>query len=63
MKQENEEQQTPVAQESFDQFDLQQPLRDAITKLGFQYCTPIQAQSLKHTLQGHDVTGKAQTGT
>jgi ATP-dependent RNA helicase RhlB len=63
VKQENEEQQTPVAQESFDQFDLQQPLRDAITKLGFQYCTPIQAQSLKHTLQGHDVTGKAQTGT
>lgn len=63
VKQENEEQQTPVAQESFDQFDLQQPLRDAITKLGFQYCTPIQAQSLKHTLHGHDVTGKAQTGT
>lgn len=63
VKQENEEPKTPVAQESFDQFDLQQPLRDAITKLGFQYCTPIQAQSLKHTLHGHDVTGKAQTGT
>lgn len=48
---------------SFDSFDLQQPLRDAINKLGFKYCTPIQAQSLVHTLQGHDVTGKAQTGT
>ena len=31
--------------------------------MGFEYCTPIQAQSLVHTLAGHDVTGKAQTGT
>lgn len=48
---------------SFDSFDLHQPIRDAIKKLGFEYCTPIQAQSLVHTLAGHDVTGKAQTGT
>ena len=48
---------------SFDSFDLQQPLRDAIAKAGFEFCTPIQAQSLVHTLAGHDVTGKAQTGT
>lgn len=51
------------ARESFDRFDLQQPLRDAINKLGFEFCTPIQAQSLQYTLHGHDVTGKAQTGT
>ena len=49
--------------ETFDSFDLQPPLRAAIDKLGFEYCTPIQAQSLRYTLQGHDVTGKAQTGT
>ncbi|MBV57287.1 MAG: ATP-dependent RNA helicase RhlB [Pseudohongiellaceae bacterium] len=48
---------------SFDSFDIEQPLRDAIAKLGFEFCTPIQAQSLVHTLAGHDVTGKAQTGT
>ena len=48
---------------SFDSFDLEQPLLDAIAKLGFEFCTPIQAQSLVHTLAGHDVTGKAQTGT
>jgi len=48
---------------SFDTFDLQKPLREAIDTLGFEFCTPIQAQSLVHTLQGHDVTGKAQTGT
>ena len=48
---------------SFNDFDLQKPLLDAINKLGFEYCTPIQAQSLLHTLAGHDVTGRAQTGT
>lgn len=55
---------TPEAPKvSFDTFDLKTPLRQAIDKLGFEFCTPIQAQSLVHTLQGHDVTGKAQTGT
>ena len=48
---------------SFDAFELEQPLRKAISKLGFEFCTPIQAQSLEHTLAGHDVTGRAQTGT
>ncbi len=50
-------------QPSFDHFELQKPLREAIDQLGFEFCTPIQAQSLVHTLAGHDVTGKAQTGT
>jgi ATP-dependent RNA helicase RhlB len=53
----------PVVDLSFDKLELQKPLRDAIRELGFQKCTPIQAQSLVHTLQGHDVTGRAQTGT
>ena len=35
---------------SFDTFDLQKPLREAIDTLGFEFCTPIQAQSLVHTL-------------
>ena len=48
---------------SFDHFELEKPLRKAIDQLGFEFCTPIQAQSLVHTLAGHDVTGKAQTGT
>ena len=30
---------------------------------GFEYCTPIQGASLPHTLRGHDMVGKAQTGT
>ena len=50
-------------QTPFSDFDLQPPLRQAIDRLGFEYCTPIQAQSLVHTLSGHDITGRAQTGT
>ena len=34
-----------------------------IAALGFEYCSPIQAQVLPHTLRGHDAIGKAQTGT
>jgi ATP-dependent RNA helicase RhlB len=47
----------------FESFDIQEPIRRAITDLGFEFCTPIQAQSLQYTLQGNDVIGKAQTGT
>ncbi|NRB41456.1 MAG: DEAD/DEAH box helicase, partial [Pseudomonadales bacterium] len=35
----------------------------AIHKQGYDYCTPIQAKSLPHTLKGLDIIGKAQTGT
>jgi ATP-dependent RNA helicase RhlB len=47
----------------FHDFNLPAPLLKAIDELGFEFCTPIQAQSLMITLQGHDITGKAQTGT
>ena len=47
----------------FHDFDLPDPLMHGIQDAGFQYCTPIQAASLPHTLQGHDIVGKAQTGT
>ena len=35
----------------------------SIEDAGFEYCTPIQAQSLPHLLAGQDVAGQAQTGT
>ena len=35
----------------------------AIHDLGFQYCTPIQAEILPSTLSGKDASGRAQTGT
>lgn len=47
----------------FHDFDLPPELMHGIADLGFQYCSPIQAQSLPYTLRGGDVVGKAQTGT
>ena len=47
----------------FHDLDLHPQLMRAIHKLGFDYCTPIQAQTLPHTLKGLDMIGKAQTGT
>jgi ATP-dependent RNA helicase RhlB len=47
----------------FKEFNLHAPLLKAFDDLGFEYCTPIQAKSLAVTLDGHDVTGRAQTGT
>jgi ATP-dependent RNA helicase RhlB len=47
----------------FHDIGLRDELMHAIADLGFQYCSPIQATILPHTLQGHDAIGKAQTGT
>jgi ATP-dependent RNA helicase RhlB len=47
----------------FHDFELPGELMHGIYDAGFQYCTPIQAASLPHTLHGYDLVGKAQTGT
>jgi len=47
----------------FHDFDLPEPVMHAIYDLGFQYCTPIQAEILPSTLKGKDASGRAQTGT
>jgi ATP-dependent RNA helicase RhlB len=52
-----------VGKTRFHDLDLPLPLMQAIADLGFKYCSPIQARSLPYTLRGHDVVGKAQTGT
>ncbi|MGM0514850.1 MAG: ATP-dependent RNA helicase DbpA [Pseudomonadota bacterium] len=36
---------------------------DAITDIGFEHCTPIQAETLPFTLACQDLIGQAQTGT
>ena len=48
---------------SFGSLDLAPSLMRGIGGLGFEKCSPIQAQILPHTLEGHDAIGKAQTGT
>jgi ATP-dependent RNA helicase RhlB len=47
----------------FHDLDLPDPIMHAIADLGFQYCTHIQAMSLKHIHSGHNIAGRAQTGT
>ncbi|MFT6791590.1 MAG: ATP-dependent RNA helicase RhlB [Cellvibrionaceae bacterium] len=47
----------------FHDLDLALPLMRAIADLNFEYCSPIQAQTLPSTLNGLDLLGKAQTGT
>ena len=43
--------------------NLPLPLQQAIQKLGFQSCTPVQNEVLPHSLDGADIIAQAQTGT
>ncbi len=47
----------------FTEFSLDDRLLRGLAEAGFEYCTPIQAQSLPHALDGTDVAGQAKTGT
>lgn len=47
----------------FHDLNLPPQILHAIADLGFEYCTPIQAEILPQALSGSDTTGKAQTGT
>ncbi|TVQ72051.1 MAG: ATP-dependent RNA helicase RhlB [Oceanospirillales bacterium] len=47
----------------FHDFNLPDALMHAIADLGFEYCTPIQAATIEHALEGKDLIAKAQTGT
>lgn len=47
----------------FRDLGLDKLLLKAIDALGFVECTPIQAETLPHTLAGEDLIGQAQTGT
>ncbi len=48
---------------SFNDFNLVQPLKDSIIKHGYTTPTPIQAQAIQPILENRDVIGLASTGT
>jgi ATP-dependent RNA helicase DeaD len=48
---------------SFDQFQLNPPLMQAINEIGYETPTPIQVKTIPLLLEGRDVIGQAQTGT
>jgi len=54
---------THLSDTRYDSLELADELQASIQAAGFEYCTPIQAQSLPITLQGKDIAGQAQTGT
>lgn len=47
----------------FEEFDLDAKLLRAITEMGFEQPSPIQAKAIPVILQGKDIVGQAQTGT
>jgi ATP-dependent RNA helicase RhlB len=52
-----------LTQTSFSSLGLPEQLLSGVREAGFEFCTPIQAESLPHALAGKDVAGQAQTGT
>ncbi len=53
----------PTGDLRFSDLNLDKRLLDAIHAIGFEYCTPIQAETLPWTLACQDLIGQAQTGT
>jgi len=47
----------------FHDINLPEELMHAICDLGFQYCTPVQAEVFTKARKGENISGRAQTGT
>ncbi len=54
---------THLSDLEFKDLNLPDSVKTGIQAAGFQFCTPIQAQTLPIALSGKDVAGQAQTGT
>ena len=54
---------TPAHPVTFADFGLSAPLQQALTDVGYESPSPIQAATIPPLLQGRDVLGQAQTGT
>ena len=52
-----------LTEQAFSSLPLHETLQNGLRGAGFEFCTPIQAQSLPLLLAGKDVAGQAQTGT
>lgn len=53
----------PLTDIPFSNFEMAPVLLNGLEAAGFNRCTPIQALTLPHALNGRDVAGQAQTGT
>ena len=48
---------------SFNELNLTNQISRALTELGFEFCTPIQAEAIPAVLEGRDVIGHSETGS
>lgn len=53
---------THLSEIKFSELDLAPQVIEGLNKMGFEYCTSIQAKSLPVVLKGTDIAGQAQTG-
>ncbi len=54
---------THLTETHFSALPIHENILKALTEANFIHCTPIQALSLPHLLEGQDIAGQAQTGT
>lgn len=47
----------------FDELPLDSAILDGVTAVGFEQCTPVQAETIPRVLEGRDVMVQSQTGT
>jgi len=47
----------------FEELNLEEPILRAVTEMGFEAASPIQAQAIPVQTEGRDMIGQAQTGT
>ncbi len=52
-----------LSTQRFSDLPLAPEIKTSLEEAGFEFCTPVQKETLKYSLKGKDVTGQAQTGT
>jgi|GEM_PF-3455874 len=52
---------THLSEIKFSELDLAPQVLQGLNKMGFEYCTSIQAKSLPVLVKGTDIAGQAQT--
>ena len=52
-----------LSTQRFSDLPLAPEIKTSLEEAGFEFCTPVQKETLKYSLKGQDVTGQAQTGT
>ncbi|WP_416306528.1 ATP-dependent RNA helicase RhlB [Neptunicella sp. SCSIO 80796] len=54
---------THLTETHFSEMAIHPDVLSGLQEANFEHCTPIQALSIPHLLDGHDIAGQAQTGT